>query len=82
LVGIAAIVASLIFVGPKLKQSQDIVVAQQYQDRAATALDFYAARTHSDQATCMRDSCSRRLAILDRHLKTNVCEYWRKSRRV
>ncbi len=35
LVGIAAIVASLIFVGLQLKQTQDIAIAAQYQARAS-----------------------------------------------
>jgi hypothetical protein len=50
LVGIAAIVASLIFVGLQMKQSQDIAIAQQYQDRSAAALEWYVARMQSDSA--------------------------------
>ena len=36
LVGIIAIVASLIFVGLELRQSQQIAIAGQYQDRTDT----------------------------------------------
>jgi hypothetical protein len=43
LIGIAAIVASLIFVGLQMKQSQDIAIADQYQERANTAIDYYLA---------------------------------------
>ncbi len=53
LVGIAAIVASLIFVGLQMKQSQEIAIADQYQDRADAALEFYLARMQSDVALQM-----------------------------
>ena len=54
LVGIAAIVASLIFVGLQLKQSQEIAVANQYQDRADAALEWYLAQIQSNQALSAR----------------------------
>lgn len=41
LVGIAAIVASLIFVGLQLKQSQDIAIAGQYHDRTALTVQNF-----------------------------------------
>ncbi len=47
LVGIAAIVASLVFVGLQMRQSQDIAIADQYQNRADTALEWYVARAES-----------------------------------
>ena len=50
LIGIAAIVASLLFVGLQMKQSQEIAIAQQYQDRSAAALDWYLARMQSESA--------------------------------
>ena len=50
LIGIAAIVASLIFVGLQMKQSQEIAIADQYQNRADTAADFYLGRMQSDAA--------------------------------
>ena len=49
LVGIAAIVASLVFVGLQLKQSQEIAIADQYQNRSDAALEFYTAMTQSDE---------------------------------
>lgn len=39
LVGIVAIVASLIFVGLQLKQAQDIAIGEQYQARAVLAVE-------------------------------------------
>jgi len=47
LIGIAAIVASLIFVGLQMRQSQAIAIADQYQARADAALQWYLARTQS-----------------------------------
>ena len=49
LVGIAAIVASLVFVGLQLKQSQEIAIADQYQNRSDAALEYYTAMTQSDE---------------------------------
>jgi hypothetical protein len=40
-VGIAAIVASLIFVGLQMKQAQEIAIAAQYQERANTSIEYY-----------------------------------------
>ena len=50
LVGIAAIVASLIFVGLQMKQSQEIAVGTQYQERANAAIENYMSQIQSDQA--------------------------------
>ena len=47
LIGIAAIVASLVFVGLQLKLSQDIAVAAQYHDRAALTVDYMNAQLES-----------------------------------
>jgi len=52
-IGIFAVVASLIFVGLQMKQAQEIAVADQYQDRADAALDFYLARMQSEQSLIM-----------------------------
>ncbi len=41
LVGMATIVASLIFVGLQMKQAQEIAIAAQYQERANTAIEYY-----------------------------------------
>ena len=40
-IGIFAVVASLIFVGLQMKQSQDIAIAAQYHDRAALAVENF-----------------------------------------
>ena len=40
LIGITAIVASLIFVGLQLKQSQEIAIATQYQNRAEAVMNL------------------------------------------
>ena len=43
LIGLAALVASLVFVGLQLKQSQDIAIATQFQARASATQDLYLA---------------------------------------
>ncbi len=48
LVGIAAIVASLVFVGLELRQSHQIAIAAEYQDRAASVIEQYNAQIQSD----------------------------------
>jgi len=48
--GIASIVGSLIFVGLQLNQSQEIAIASQYQERASTAVEYYASQMQSEQA--------------------------------
>jgi hypothetical protein len=48
LVGIATIVASLIFVGIELRQSQMIAVASQYQSRIGFNLQFYDSFDEGD----------------------------------
>ena len=50
LIGIGAIVASLIFVGLQLQQSQEIAVGAQYQERAHAALQNYLSQIQSDHA--------------------------------
>ena len=47
LIGIAAIIASLIFVGLQLKQSQDIAIASQYHARAALSVQHFSAEMES-----------------------------------
>ena len=47
LMGITAIVASLIFVGLQLKQSQEIAIATQYHQRAALAVENFNAQLES-----------------------------------
>ena len=48
LFGIAAIVASLIFVGLQMKQSQDIAIATQYQARAEATQNLQLVSLESD----------------------------------
>ncbi len=50
LIGIGAIVASLIFVGLQMQQSQDIAIGAQYQERANAAVENYMSQIQSDQA--------------------------------
>lgn len=50
LVGITAIVASLVFVGLELRQSHQIAIAAEYQERVAAVVDIYNTRIQSDTA--------------------------------
>jgi hypothetical protein len=50
LIGIAAIVASLIFVGLQMQQSQEIAMGAQYQERANAAVENYMSQIQSEQA--------------------------------
>lgn len=46
--GIFALVASLVFVGIQLKQTHDIALADQYQSRAQTVVDYLLVRLEQD----------------------------------
>ena len=48
-VGIAAIVASLIFVGLQMKQSHEIALAAQYQARAETVMNLHQTLIEADK---------------------------------
>ena len=48
--GIAAIVASLVFVGLELRQSHQIAIAAEYQERVATVIDLYNTKIQSETA--------------------------------
>ncbi len=50
IIGIFALVASLIFVGLQMKQSQDIAIADQYQVRTAHVIESLSAQIQSEQA--------------------------------
>ena len=50
LIGIGAIVASLIFVGLQMQQSQEIAIGAQYQERVNAAVENYMSQIQSDQA--------------------------------
>lgn len=47
ILGVIGIIASLIFVGLQLIQSQEIAIAGQYQARAEIALDYQLSRLES-----------------------------------
>ena len=49
LVGITSLVASLIFVGLQLKQSQEVATAAQYQNRADQTMNFHLAMIEAGQ---------------------------------
>ncbi len=40
----------LIFVGLQLRQSQEIAIASQYQERASTAVEYYASQMENERA--------------------------------
>ena len=48
LVGLVAIVSSLIFVGLELKQSREVAIAGQYQDRANIGADYFLSRLENE----------------------------------
>ncbi len=48
-VGLVAVIASLVFVGLQLRQSQEIAIASQYQARFDAASEHYTAILESDQ---------------------------------
>jgi len=48
-VGIFAVVVSLVFVGFQLKQSQEIAIAGQNQERQSVVNDYYAAQIEIDE---------------------------------
>ena len=47
-VGIFAVVVSLVFVGLQMIQDRDIALAGQYQERSATALEFWNGQLQSE----------------------------------
>lgn len=53
-VGIFALVASLIFVGLQMKQTQEIALASAYQDRATSSIDRLVAEASSPENTSAR----------------------------
>lgn len=61
LIGIAAIVGSLVFVGLQMKQSRDIAIAEQYQARGTATLEYvlWLADNESIMQRHVRDIKSR-----------------------
>ena len=47
-VGIFALVASLVFVGLQMRQAQEIAIASQYHDRAALAVEYFSTQFEPD----------------------------------
>ena len=47
-VGIFAVVASLIFVGLQMKQAHNIAIASHFQERQATLVEYWVGREQSD----------------------------------
>lgn len=60
LIGVASIVASLVFVGLQLKQAQDFAVAGQYLEQASLLVEATSARMQND--ALMRDYGEKLLA--------------------
>lgn len=50
IVGFISIVGGLIFVGLQLRQSQEIAIANQYQERASTAVEYYSSQMQNERA--------------------------------
>ena len=47
-VGLLSIVASLVFVGMQMKQSQEIAISSQYQERSNAAVEMFIGNIQSD----------------------------------
>ena len=58
LVGIAAIVASLVFVGLQMRQAQKIAVAAQYHERTAVAVDWFHAQLENNNGVAHALLCT------------------------
>ena len=58
IIGIAAIVASLVFVGLEMRQSQEIAVAGQYHERASLAVDWFVQEHETGNMAMWAGFCS------------------------
>ena len=67
LIGIVAIVASLVFVGLQLRQSHEIALATQYQARAEATLNLHLAGIEADWLPVrpLRDGISKEVSARD-----------------
>ena len=76
LLGIAAIVVSLIFVVLELQQSQKIAIAEQYQTRTAFNLEFFASITHDQELRFFGDQFKKTVAASEHsdEIKSLVAE--------
>ena len=50
IIGFISIVGGLVFVGLQLRQSQEIAIASQYQERASTAVEYYSSQMQNERA--------------------------------
>ncbi len=75
LIGIAAIVASLIFVGLQMKQSQQIALADQYQARAEAAQDMYMSLQESGMSLLSIAKPIDEMSPAERHTAENVSRW-------
>ena len=57
ILGIAAIVASLIFVGMEMRQSQKIAVAAQYHERTSLAIEWLNSQYDGGDLTYWQNRC-------------------------
>jgi hypothetical protein len=76
IIGIFAVVVSLLFVGYQLKQSQDIAIAGQNQARQSVVIDYYSWQGQNDEATELHGARHRD------HLNANVSDEDRQSDRL
>jgi hypothetical protein len=65
IIGVLAIVLSLIFVGLQIKQSREIALAAQYQARSDTWIGVLTAQLQSDVALRVQGSRARNLQLPD-----------------
>jgi hypothetical protein len=61
-VGIFSLVASLIFVGLQMKQSQEIAIAAQYHERAALAVEYFDSHWVSGDLESYAEGCGQEIA--------------------
>jgi len=79
LIGITAIVASLVFVGLQMKQSQDIAIAAQYQARADAAQNMIMSLQESGTSLVGRKRISE-MTPFERYTAENVNRWaWTQS---
>ena len=68
-IGIFALVASLIFVGLQMQQTHKIALADQYQSRAQTTIDYMIVRMESDYGNPRRPTQIRWLMMDNNHFQ-------------
>jgi len=68
-IGIFALVASLVFVGLQLKQTHEIALADQYQSRAQSVIDYLLVRMEQDDDKSFVDARIRWLLMDNNHFQ-------------